>query len=121
MKRAGGGFDQCYNAQAAVDAQQQIIVAAELSNCAADSGQLKPLKRCGCKWSMSCAFSTPTSASNAYDAGDEISVGDIPVGCFAHRWYALPMEHGSHSHVDAWYARLSERPAFRKHVMLPLS
>ncbi len=43
MKRAGGGFDQCYNAQAAVDAQQQIIVAAELSNCAADSGQLVPM------------------------------------------------------------------------------
>ena len=60
-------------------------------------------------------------ATNAYVAGHEISIGDIPVGCFAHRWYALPMEHGSHSHVDAWYARLSERPAFRKHVMLPLS
>lgn len=40
MKRAGGGFDQCYNGQTAVDAHAQIIVAAELSNCAADSAQL---------------------------------------------------------------------------------
>lgn len=40
MKRTGGGFDQCYNGQTAVDAHAQIIVAAELSNCAADSGQL---------------------------------------------------------------------------------
>ncbi|MGZ8981975.1 MAG: IS1182 family transposase [Burkholderiaceae bacterium] len=40
MKRAGGGFDQCYNGQTAVDSHAQIIVAAELSNCAADSGQL---------------------------------------------------------------------------------
>lgn len=40
MKRSGGGFDQCYNGQTAVDAHAQIIVAAELSNCAADSGQL---------------------------------------------------------------------------------
>ena len=40
MKRAGGGFDQCYNGQTAVDANAQIIVAAELSNCAADSVQL---------------------------------------------------------------------------------
>jgi transposase len=43
MKRAGGGFDQCYNAQAAVDAEQQIIVAAELTNCAADNDQLVPM------------------------------------------------------------------------------
>ncbi|HEX8954771.1 MAG TPA: IS1182 family transposase [Burkholderiaceae bacterium] len=40
MKHAGGGFDYSYNAQAAVDAVAHIIVAAELSNCAADSGQL---------------------------------------------------------------------------------
>jgi len=43
MKCAGGGFDQCYNAQAAVDAEQQIIVAAELTNCAADNDQLVPM------------------------------------------------------------------------------
>lgn len=43
MKCAGGGFEQCYNAQAAVDAKQQIIVAAELTNCAADSAQLLPM------------------------------------------------------------------------------
>lgn len=40
MKRAGGGFDQCYNGQTAVDAQAQIIIAAELINCSADSGEL---------------------------------------------------------------------------------
>jgi ribosomal protein L36 len=43
MKRAGGGFDYSYNAFAAVDDQAHIIVAAELTNNAADSGQLKPL------------------------------------------------------------------------------
>lgn len=40
MKRAGGGFDYAYNAQAAVDEHAHIIVAAELVNSAADSGQL---------------------------------------------------------------------------------
>lgn len=40
MKHAGGGFEQSYNAQTAVDAEHQIIVAAELTQCAADSGQL---------------------------------------------------------------------------------
>jgi transposase len=40
MKRAGGGFDYSYNAQTAVDETAHIIVAAELTNVAADSGQL---------------------------------------------------------------------------------
>ena len=40
MKRSGGGFDYSYNAFAAVDDQAHIIVAAELTNNAADSGQL---------------------------------------------------------------------------------
>lgn len=40
MKRAGGGFDYAYNAQTAVDDAAHIIVAAELTDCAADSGQL---------------------------------------------------------------------------------
>ena len=40
MKRAGGGFDYCYNAQAAVDDTAHIIVAAELTNSGADSRQL---------------------------------------------------------------------------------
>jgi len=60
-------------------------------------------------------------ATKDYIAGDELTIGDIPVGCFAHRWYALPMEHGNHAHAAAWYARLAERPAFQNHVMLPLS
>ena len=43
MKRAGGGFDQCYNGQTAVDAHAQIIVAAELTNCGSDAGNLGPM------------------------------------------------------------------------------
>jgi hypothetical protein len=40
MKHAGGGFEQSYNGYTAVDAHRQIIVAAELSNCAADNEHL---------------------------------------------------------------------------------
>ena len=40
MKRTGGGFDYQYNAQTAVDETAHIIVAAELTNTAADSGEL---------------------------------------------------------------------------------
>ena len=40
MKRSGGGFDASYNAQTAVDDTAHIVVVAEVSNNAADSGQL---------------------------------------------------------------------------------
>lgn len=40
MKHAGGGFEQSYNGYTAVDAEHQMIVAAELTNCAADSQAL---------------------------------------------------------------------------------
>jgi transposase len=43
MKRAAGGFDASYNAQTAVDDTAHIIVAAELSNNAADTHQLVPM------------------------------------------------------------------------------
>ena len=43
MKRAGGGYDYSYNAHTAVDEAAQIVVAAELTNNAADSERLPVL------------------------------------------------------------------------------
>ena len=43
MKRAGGGYDYSYNAHTAVDEAAQIVVAAELTNNAADSDRLPVL------------------------------------------------------------------------------
>jgi transposase len=45
MKRAGGGFDPSYNAQTAVDEATHIIVAAELTNCGSDAGELPGMLR----------------------------------------------------------------------------
>ena len=45
MKRAGGGFVASYNAQTAVDEAAHIIVAAELTNCASDAGELPTMLR----------------------------------------------------------------------------
>jgi hypothetical protein len=44
MKTARGGFEQGYNAQVAIDAARQLIVAADLTATAADAGQLVPLE-----------------------------------------------------------------------------
>ncbi|MDA8333238.1 MAG: IS1182 family transposase [Candidatus Dormibacteraeota bacterium] len=43
MKGSEGAFIQGYNAQAAVDASSQVIVAASLTTSAADAGQLVPI------------------------------------------------------------------------------
>jgi transposase len=37
------GFQQCYNAQAVVDAESHVIVACDLTNCAGDARQLEPM------------------------------------------------------------------------------
>ena len=37
------GYQQCYNAQAAVDGESQLILAAGLTNCASDNAQLLPM------------------------------------------------------------------------------
>jgi transposase len=43
MKVAGGGFDQCYNAQAVVATGSMLIVAAEVTQAANDKRQLLPM------------------------------------------------------------------------------
>ena len=66
MIRAGGGFDASYNAQTAVDEAAHIIVAAELTNCGSDAGQLPVMRnwpaaartwssRLGAKASLKCS------------------------------------------------------------------
>jgi transposase len=43
MKTADGSFHQCFNAQAVVDAEHQVIVAADVTDCAADVANLIPM------------------------------------------------------------------------------
>jgi transposase len=43
MKTSDGAFHQCFNAQAVVDAEHQVIVAADVNDCVADVGNLIPM------------------------------------------------------------------------------
>ena len=61
-------------------------------------------------------------AAQPFVAGDAFTMGDIPVGATAHRWLEVAgIERPKLAAVRAWRDRLAERPAFRRHVMLPLS
>lgn len=60
-------------------------------------------------------------AETRYIAGDEFSIGDIPLGCFVHRWLNLPVERPAQPNLAEYYQRLLERAPYRQHVALPLS
>ena len=60
-------------------------------------------------------------AGNSYIAGNAVTLGDIPLGVWAYRWFNLPVERPPFENVEAWYKRICERPAYRKHIMMPLT
>ncbi|MET0917182.1 MAG: glutathione S-transferase family protein [Burkholderiales bacterium] len=59
--------------------------------------------------------------SRPYLAGDEFTIGDMPLGCGIWRWMALPIERAARPNVVRWFERLGERAAYRKIVMSPLT
>jgi glutathione S-transferase len=52
--------------------------------------------------------------------GDNFTMGDIPAGAQLFRYYEMqiPLERPKLPNVEAWYARLKDRPAYREHVMV---
>jgi len=60
-------------------------------------------------------------AGRTYVTGDSLTVGDIALGIFAYRWFNFPVERPEAKHARAWYERLAQRPAFKQHVMLPIT
>ncbi|MDX1431924.1 MAG: glutathione S-transferase family protein [Gammaproteobacteria bacterium] len=53
--------------------------------------------------------------------GKQLTMGDIPIGAVAWRYFNLPIEHPRLPNVEAWHERLKERAGFREFVALPLS
>src|SRR5471030_86629 len=54
-------------------------------------------------------------------AGGELTMGDIAFGPIVYLVQNVPFERPKLANYDAWYARISERPAFRKIVALPIA
>ena len=60
-------------------------------------------------------------AKSAYVAGDQFSMGDIPVGLMGYRYRALVPERPAFPHFERWFAAISARRAFRDHILsMPL-
>jgi len=53
----------------------------------------------------------------AFVAGDNFSMGDIPVGLIAYRFHKLVPEGAGLKNFERWFRGLSERPAFKDHIL----
>ena len=51
-------------------------------------------------------------ADRPYVCGDDFTMGDIPLGCVAYRYFNVEVDHPALPHVEAWYQRLAARPAY---------
>ena len=56
-----------------------------------------------------------------YVVGKDLTLADISLGMFVHRWYSYPVERPYMPHLRAWYDRLGTRPAYKTHIMIPVS
>jgi glutathione S-transferase len=53
--------------------------------------------------------------------GDSLTMGDIPAGVLAHRWFSFPIERPDMPNLARYYATLKERPAYVQHIAQPVS
>lgn len=53
--------------------------------------------------------------------GEQFGVADIPMGVYAHSYFALGFPRPDLPHLADWYGRLRERPGYANLVMIPLT
>jgi glutathione S-transferase len=60
-------------------------------------------------------------SKTTYLAGDDFTIGDIPLGITAYRWFVMDMEREDYPNLKRWYDSLTTRKAFQDAVMNPLA
>jgi glutathione S-transferase len=54
----------------------------------------------------------------SYIVGETLTIADVAVGTLMYRYFNLPITRPALSNVEAWYGRLTRRPAYQQHVMI---
>ncbi|MDX2222950.1 MAG: glutathione S-transferase [Rhodospirillaceae bacterium] len=57
-------------------------------------------------------------ATRAFASGPALTYADIPIAASLYRYFEMEIARPQLPHVEAWYARLQQRPAYRAHVMV---
>ena len=60
-------------------------------------------------------------AGRPYIAGEAPTTADVAFGPNVYRWFNMDIERPPLPNVKAYFERLAERPAYRQHLMLPLT
>lgn len=57
-------------------------------------------------------------AGRKFMTGNTLTMADIVNGTMMYRYFTMQIQRPALPNMEAWYARLQERPAYRKHVMV---
>jgi glutathione S-transferase len=60
-------------------------------------------------------------AKTRFLGGNEFSLGDIPLGVWAYRWFNLPIDRPKQAHLENWYAQLKQHQPYQSHIMIPVT
>lgn len=78
-----------------------------------DAAQIEASRR---EWNrMVGIVEAQLATTKGYIAGGSFTLADIPIGLSINRWMLTPMDKPSLPSVEAYYERLTLRPAFLKH------
>ena len=58
-------------------------------------------------------------AGRDFMVGGRLTMADLPFGTAVNRYKNLPADLPGFTNVDAWFARLRDRPAFLEHIAIP--
>jgi transposase len=108
MKTADGSFHQCYNGQAVVDSQAQVIVACSLSAAAPDAQQLEPALNELAANLAAVDAQLPEGAALAADAG-----------YFSEHNVVITAGHGLDAHIATGKTRHDDPPPIAPRGPIP--
>jgi len=60
-------------------------------------------------------------AKNRFLGGEEFSLGDIPLGVWAYRWFNLPIDRPKQPNIERWYDAIKQRKPYQTHIMIPVT
>jgi glutathione S-transferase len=101
------------------DAQRPVFV--NLVRTAPDKRDMAAVERAAEACGRQMAILDAALAERPWLSGGAFGLGDIPMGVYAHTWFALDIPRPPLPHVEAWYDRLRSRPAYAALVMIPLT
>ena len=79
-------------------------------------GDAAELRRSIEEWAAKMAvLEGQLARTGGHVAGPTFTLADVPIGLSVNRWFMTPLERPAFPLVAAYYDRLTERPAFRRH------